>query len=145
MIRKWAEPARCSAVCRQSRRSAGLASTRAGVSAREMSTKVPHLTLEVLRINLLQLQAVDHVGQTFTARYMFQFVLRNGAANEQLTRDISDKEPEFPEDCQPGAAWYLDQLDFPTALQFSILSRKVVTIGPDLHLVLKVSGRSLDR
>ena len=139
MLEKWAQPARCSAVGptprRLSRESVGLYRATAGSSSREAV-----VTLEVLRINMLQLQAVDHVGQTFTARYILQFVIRGGVENDDLMRDISEKDPSFPADGRPGASWYLEQLDFPTALSFSILSRKLVPIGSDLHLVVKVSG-----
>ena len=90
---------------------------------------------------VLQLQAVDHVGQTFTARFIFQFKIKDGAEDMDLIRDINDEHPQFPEDTnRPGAAWYLEQIDFPTALEYKVISRKVVAIGSDLHMVLKVSG-----
>ena len=87
------------------------------------------ITLEVLRINLLQLQSVDHLNQTFSARYFVHLRIRNGASDPDLVADIDDKEPQFPrETLRPGAGWFLRQLDLPTALDHRLIDSKVVQI-----------------
>ena len=140
--RQDAQPARCSAVTSVQRKSVRCSGVGlAGLRLASEAAAVEPVRLDILRINLLQLQAVDHVGQTFTARFIFQFKIKDGAEDMDLIRDINDEHPQFPEDTnRPGAAWYLEQIDFPTALEYKVISRKVVAIGSDLHMVLKVSG-----
>ena len=99
------------------------------------------IVLEVLRINLLQLQGVDHLTQTFSARYFVHLRIRSGASDPDLVRDIYDKEPDFPKDTlRPGAGWFLRQLDLPTALEHRFIDPKIVRVADDVDLVFKVTG-----
>ena len=97
--------------------------------------------LHVLRINMLQVLEIDHVSQKFSARLFFQFRIPNGALDEDLLRDIDDRDAPFPKDTlRPGARWFLQQFDFPTAHDFKIVESKVVVVHPNIDLVFKASG-----
>ena len=99
--------------------------------------------MELLRANVLQLQSVDHMTQTFMARLFIQLRIPGGANDVDLIRDLDyvHEEPPFPKDTlRPGASWFLRQLDFPTALDYTILERKVVKLQEHLDLVIKVTG-----
>ena len=98
-------------------------------------------TLEVLRVNLLQLQGVDHAAQTFGATVLFHFRMPGGALDEDLMCDLHEKDAEFPKDTgRPGAKWFLQQVDFPTALDYTMQQQKAVQIGSDLDIVVRVRG-----
>lgn len=100
------------------------------------------ISLEVLRINLLQLQAVDHLTQTFSARYFVHLRIRDGASDPDLLHDIDEQDPKFPRDTlRPGAKWFLKQIDLPTALDFRFIDAKVVLVANDIDLVFKVAGQ----
>ena len=97
--------------------------------------------LDVLRINVLQVLHIDHIGQRFSARLFFQLRIPNGAEDEDMLRDLDDEAPIFPKDTlRPGARWLSQQVDFPTAHEFRILENKVVVMEPHIDIVLKVSG-----
>lgn len=101
--------------------------------------------LQVLRINMLQLQSVDQMAQTFTARFFIQLSIPHGAHDDDLTRNLDaadmSAEPAFASDTlRPSANWFLHQIDFPTSLDYTVITRKVVRMSDDLHLVLKVAG-----
>ena len=97
--------------------------------------------IEVLRINLLQLQSIDHMTQTFQARLFFQLRIPRGTLDVDLVRDLDDPSPSFPTDTlRPSASWFLQQIDFPTSLEFQILTPKVVRMQEHLDLVFKVVG-----
>lgn len=97
--------------------------------------------IEVVRINLLQLQSIDQMAQTFMTRLFIQLRIPHGGMDSDLVRDLDQPDPQFPADTlRPGAMWFLKQLDFPTSLDYSILTEKVVKLKTHLDLVLKVSG-----
>jgi hypothetical protein len=100
------------------------------------------IPVEVLRINLLQLQSIDQMAQTFMARLFIQLRIPNGALDSDLVRDLENSvDPPFPGDTlRPGAQWFLKQLDFPTSLDYTLLTEKVVKMKDHLDMVLKVSG-----
>lgn len=97
--------------------------------------------IQVLRINVLQLQAIDQMAQNFMARMFIQLRIPHGAMDTDLVRDLDNPDPPFPADTlRPGAMWFLKQIDFPTSLEYSVLTEKVVKMKDHLDLVLKVSG-----
>ena len=99
------------------------------------------IALEVLRINLLQLRSIDHLAQTFSARYFVHLRIKNGCVDHDLLKDIDESDPKFPRDTQrPGASWFLRQIDLPTALEHRMVDLKVVIAGSDIDLVFKVTG-----
>eukprot|EP00928_Gymnodinium_smaydae_P088582 TRINITY_DN72651_c0_g1_i1.p1 TRINITY_DN72651_c0_g1~~TRINITY_DN72651_c0_g1_i1.p1 ORF type:complete len:512 (-),score=55.08 TRINITY_DN72651_c0_g1_i1:124-1659(-) len=102
--------------------------------------------LHVLRINLLQLQSIDQIHQTVSARLFIQLSIPQGGLDEDLCRDLYDEEPKFPADTlRPGAAWFMHQIDFPTAVDYQIISRKVVKMYEDLHMIIKLQGTFFER
>ena len=104
--------------------------------------------IKLLRVNLLQLQMIDQMRQTFQARYFIQLRIENGALDRDLVRDLETHDilgnkidPAFPSDTlRPGATWFLKQIDFPTSLHHEILMEKVVTMKNHLDLCIKLSG-----
>ena len=74
-------------------------------------------------------------------RFFVQMRIPNGARDVDLLRDLDAAAPEFATDTlRPSAAWFLHQIDFPTSLNFLIMSRKVVRMQDHLDMVLKVQG-----
>lgn len=100
------------------------------------------VTLHALRVNMTQLQAINHMNQTFTARYFMHFVLKGAAQEDDLCADLDPNSTAFPTDgTRPGVGWYLNQIDFPTAASYSIYSKKVSQLDKnDLHLTIDVIG-----
>lgn len=97
--------------------------------------------IQVLRINLLQLQHIDITAQVFSARYLLQLRIPDGAEDPDMIRDLYDPDPQFPQDTlRPGARWFMEQIEFPTALNFTFHSKKIVKMGRHLDIVLKLSG-----
>ena len=103
------------------------------------------LCLEPLRINLLQVKAIDRVAQSFKARVFIQLVIRGGA----LETDLSLQSDTFPASGRPSALWYLKQIHFPNAASLTWLEAKVVPMSSsrepgapvdDLHIVLRADG-----
>jgi len=81
------------------------------------------------------------MAQTFMTRLFIQLRIPHGGMDSDLVRDLDQPDPQFPADTlRPGAMWFLKQLDFPTSLDYSILTEKVVKLKTHLDLVLKVSG-----
>ena len=88
-----------------------------------------------------ELQQIDMVQQSYTARYFIQLGIPQGALDSDLVRDLNEDEPAFPADTlRPGANWFMRQIDFPSSLDFQIVTQKVVKMRDDLHLVLKLTG-----
>ena len=61
--------------------------------------------IKLLRVNLLQLQMIDQMRQTFQARYFIQLRIENGALDRDLVRDLETHDilgnkidPAFPSD-----------------------------------------------
>eukprot|EP00966_Prymnesium_polylepis_P013903 320582-Prymnesium_polylepis.1 len=109
--------------------------------ARKPKPRGYSVAIDILRINLLQLQNIEMVSQTFGARFMFHLRIQDGANDPDLTRDLHDTEPVFPKDTlRPGARWFMEQIEFPTSLNHTIISRKVVQMGAHLDIVIKMSG-----
>lgn len=99
------------------------------------------VVVNILRVNLIQLSKVDQLTQTFTARYFWHFRIEGGALDPDLIADIDDDNPVFPKDTlRPGARWFLNQMDFPTAFDHQLSRAKVVQMGEHLDLVFVVSG-----
>ena len=97
--------------------------------------------LDVLRVDAIQLSRIDQLSQCFTARYFVHLRIQNGAKNPHLVADIDEDNPRFPRDTlKPGAAWYLNQIDFPTAVKYTLSRAKVVQINDHLDMVFQVSG-----
>ena len=120
---------------------AGSRSMIGSVSASGCRPRGCAVPFELLRVDLLQLQSVDHVAQTFGGRFFVQMRIPGGALDEDLMRDINDCDPQFPTDTlRPGAKWFFDQLDFPTALHHELTMKKVVKQNDHLDLVLRLSG-----
>ena len=56
-----------------------------------------------------------------------QMRIPNGARDEDLLLGLDESEPEFPVDTlRPSCCWFMHQIDFPTALDYEIINRKVV-------------------
>ena len=101
----------------------------------------PEVLLRVLRINMTQLQAINYHDQTFSARFFINFIIEGGNQQEDLCHDL-DGSKGFPETGgRPGAGWYLDQIDFPTARDYIVYQKKIVRLDDkDLHLVVDMCG-----
>ena len=56
------------------------------------------VVLTVLRVNTLQLLSIDHLAQTFTARYFVPLRIKGGAHDPDLLLDINDEKPPFPKE-----------------------------------------------
>ena len=71
------------------------------------------VTLEVVRVDLVQLSGIDLRQQKFTAQLFVQFRFENGALDEAL----ADPNDAFPVDAagkptfRPSARWFLKQID----------------------------------
>jgi Fe-S cluster assembly iron-binding protein IscA len=98
--------------------------------------------LRVLRIDLVMLRGIDYVDQTFSARFVLHFVIDGGYKMEDLCRDLDPNSTTFPADGgRPGAGWYLNKIDFPTAKEYTILGKEIVPLeNEDLHLLVDVAG-----
>lgn len=103
----------------------------------------PIRTLEVVRAKMVQVFGIDALKQTFTADVFFEFVIRGGAHDLDLTRE-GDGAPSthFPADSlRPSARWYLNQVEFSNSVTNSRHSDTcVVTRGDDVHLRFRATG-----
>ena len=114
-------------------------------AARQPRRKYPRRELElwVLRVDLINISAIDEIGQTFTARLYVQCAFRGGARDKFLSAESRG----FPVDelgtptFRPSAAWFLDQVEFHNA-KFEVhqLDYRVVPMGDDLMLNLRLEG-----
>ena len=113
--------------------------------ARQPRRKYPRreLELSVLRVDLINISAIDEINQTFAARLYVQCAFRGGARDEFL----SSESRGFPVDehgtptFRPSAAWFLDQVEFHNAkCEVTVLDYKVVAMGDDLMLNLRLEG-----
>ena len=72
----------------------------------------PVRTLELVRAKFDKVLGINPVAQTFKADCFFEFKIRGGAHDRDLTRE-GDGPPSthFPSDTlRPSARWYLNQL-----------------------------------
>jgi hypothetical protein len=103
----------------------------------------PIRTLEFVRAKFIQALNIDALKQTFMADVFFEFCIRGGALDPDLTRE-GDGPPSgtFPGDTlRPSARWYLNQLEFSNSLSNEKHSDTcVVTRGNDLHLRFRATG-----
>ena len=95
------------------------------------------LELSVLRVDLINISAIDEISQTFAARLYVQCAFRGGARDEHLSSDSRG----FPVDAlgtptfRPSAAWFLDQVEFHNAkFEVTQLDYRVVRMDDDLVL-----------
>ncbi|KAL1508329.1 hypothetical protein AB1Y20_004439 [Prymnesium parvum] len=120
---------------------ADAARTASPVRESKKETRRRSIPIQVLRVNLLQLQYIDITSQVFSARYLLQLRIPDGANDADLMRDFYDNEPVFPQDTlRPGARWFMEQIEFPTALSLVFNGKKVVQMGRHLDIVVKVTG-----
>ena len=97
--------------------------------------------VDVLRVNMIQFSNIDVLAQTWTAKFFFHLRINNGAEDADLVKDIEDENPPFPKaTLRPGAGWFLKQIDFPNALDYTLSRSKVVCLGSHLDLVFQVTG-----
>ena len=99
-------------------------------------------TLEVRFVEMNRLGDIDIINQRFHAEFVVQLAFKGGANDEQL----SSTDPGFPLDAwnrptfRPSAAWYMAQVDFNNAHEFTQLDAKVVTDGDDLLMNMRFEG-----
>jgi hypothetical protein len=73
----------------------------------------PVRTLELVRAKFDKMLNIDQLKQTFLADVFFEFKIRGGAHDPDLTRE-GDGPPStvFPQDTlRPSARWYLNQFE----------------------------------
>lgn len=99
--------------------------------------------LSVLRVDLINISAIDECSQTFQARLYVQCAFRGGARDEFLRSDSRG----FPVDdfgtptFRPSAKWFLDQVEFHNAkFEVNQLDYRVVEMGDDLMLNIRLEG-----
>ena len=128
----------CSAACTSN----SLSRQSERVSLRCTAAPTPIVKLSLLRLNLTQLQAINHIDQTFTARYFLHLIVEGGAQQLDLAADLDPNSSNFPNDgSRPGIGWYLSQLDFPTARDLQYCTKKIVMLDDvDLHITVDVCG-----
>ena len=63
------------------------------------------IPIHVLRINILQLQTIDQVAQTFMARFLIQLSIPQGALDTDLVHDLDQDEPEYAPCTYPMLLW----------------------------------------
>ena len=91
----------------------------------------PIRTLELLRAKFIQILGIDALKQTFEADVFFEFKIRGGAHDKDLTAE-GDGPPStyFPSDTlRPSARWYLNQIEFSNSVIHSLHSDTCVVIG----------------
>ena len=97
----------------------------------------PLRTFELHRAHILQLKSIDDIAQEFTAHLMIEFIVRDGALDEEFSKN-SD---EWPQDGWPAALWYLSkQFEYVNSKGHTVLESKVFKDGDDLVLVQRVEG-----
>jgi len=97
--------------------------------------------IALLRLNLTQLQAIDHMCQTFTARFFWHMAVEGGAEEADLAADLDPESQTIPDGARPGIGWYINQLDFPTAREVDFCRKKCVLLDDsDLHITIDICG-----
>lgn len=110
----------------------------AELASRPRIRHVPRkLPLEVKRVDVIQISAVDQVSQRYCARLYIQAAFVDGALDEHLPVE----DDSFPLDehgaptFRPSARWYLSQFDFTNAVStVQVIDSKVTKMGNSLML-----------
>ena len=100
-------------------------------------------TLELLRAKFIQVLEIDAIKQTFRADVFYEFKIRGGAHDPDLTREGNGPPSTFfPQDTlRPSARWYLNQIEFSNAVLHHVHNDTcVVTRGDDIHLRFRAVG-----
>ena len=98
--------------------------------------------MEILTVEILQLNSVDLVAETFTAQLFIEFRFPGAA----LDPDLSAKSAAFPfgpdgkPTFRPSARWYVDQIDFNNANKYQILNKDVLEVGQNIHAKIRFEG-----
>lgn len=105
-------------------------------------TTIPR-TLSVRHVEVQRISDIDIIAQRFKAQIFLQLAFENGANDNDLTKDSAEfpidevtKKPTF----RPSALWFLDQVDFNNALEFTKLDSKVFADGDDLLFSMRFEG-----
>ena len=111
--------------------------------------RVP-LRLKLREVELQKLHRLDVANQTFQATIWMEFVMPDGALDENLVSGMLDRPPtsHFPigEDgrptFRPSATWYMDQLDVRNALNWKRVDGKIMQRpqSNDLIMAIRVEG-----
>lgn len=94
--------------------------------------------LDIRRVELVKISAIDPVAQTFETQVTLEGIFPGGALDAALSAPGS----VFPMDAhgaptfRPSAGWFLDQIDFNNALSYKILSKHVKIVGNDIEVLL---------
>ena len=103
----------------------------------------PIRTLELVRAKFDKVLGIDALKQTFFADVFFEFKIRGGAHDPDLTREGNGPpSTNFPQDTlRPSARWYLNQFDFSNAVTFDLHHDTMAQIrGDDIHLRFRANG-----
>lgn len=99
-------------------------------------------TLEVRSVEMNRLGDIDIITQRFHTEVVLQMAFKGGAKDEDLNKPDAD----FPLDAwnrptfRPSAAWYMAQVDFNNAHEYTTLDAKIVTDGDDLLMNMRFEG-----
>jgi hypothetical protein len=103
----------------------------------------PIRTLELVRAKFDKVLGIDPLKQTFIADVFFEFKIRGGAHDADLTREGNGPPSQvFPQDTlRPSARWYLNQFDFANSCWFTMHKDTMAAVrGDDIHLRFRANG-----
>ncbi|CAE7723903.1 chrng [Symbiodinium microadriaticum] len=106
------------------------------------------LRLDLIRAEFRQICSIDLVGQTFTARLYFEFLLGDAALDAELLKDMDEEKTSWkPKDGGGAPArFYTQHVSWMNAAEPPVvLVNKLVEDGKDLRFSIEVHGVFLQR
>lgn len=105
-------------------------------------TPAPVRELELNRLQFVSLKGIDQINQCFHATIFLEFVIRGGAADEDLA-DVHNDEWAGPPK-RPSASWYLKQFEVVNDVSpggaIIVLKARAFVRGSDIVMQWKVDG-----
>ena len=101
-----------------------------------------NVRFELTKIDLMKLHNIDVQKLTFQAQIWFEFTIRGGALDANLSKEGAvfpigeDGKPTF----RPSAEWYMQQVDFRNAHSFKTVDAKCMQRGDDIMIAMRYEG-----